>query len=74
LRHRIASRRLLPAFCAVVPADVGDDGKLELRARPPGAVGDQLDLEAVDERLGERVVVGIPERSDRGDMEFRRAE
>jgi hypothetical protein len=39
----------------VVPADVLDDGELELTARPPDAVGDQLGLEAVDERLGERV-------------------
>lgn len=37
----------------VVPADVLDDG--ELVTRSPGAVGDQLCLEAVDERLGQRV-------------------
>lgn len=37
----------------VVPADVLDHGELELRAGPPDAVGDQLGLEAVDERLGE---------------------
>jgi hypothetical protein len=34
---------------AVVPADVLDNGELELRTRAPGAVGDQLGLEAVDE-------------------------
>jgi hypothetical protein len=39
----------------VVPADVLDDGELELAARPPDTVGDQFGLEAVDERLGERV-------------------
>jgi hypothetical protein len=33
--------------------------------RAPDAVGDQLGLEAVDERLGERVVVGVAHRSDR---------
>jgi hypothetical protein len=43
----------------VVPADVLDDGELELRSGPPDAVGDQLGLEAVDERLGERVVVRV---------------
>jgi hypothetical protein len=36
----------------VVPADVLDDGELELRAGAPDAVGDQLGLEAVDERVG----------------------
>jgi hypothetical protein len=36
----------------VVPADVLDDCELELAARPPDAVSDQLGLEAVDERLG----------------------
>jgi hypothetical protein len=40
---------------AVVPADVLDDGELELAARAPDAIGDQLRFEAVDERLGERV-------------------
>jgi hypothetical protein len=33
----------------VVPADVLDNRELELRPQPPGAVGDQLGLEAVDE-------------------------
>jgi hypothetical protein len=41
--------------CGVVPADVLDDRELELRARPPNAIADELGLEAVDERLGERV-------------------
>ena len=39
----------------VVPADVLDDGELELCAASPDAVCDQLGLEAVDKRLGERV-------------------
>jgi len=43
----------------VVPADVFDDGELELAAAAPDAVGDQLGLEAVDERLGEGVVVCV---------------
>jgi hypothetical protein len=40
----------------VVPADVLDDSELELAARPPDTVTDEFGLEAVDERLGERVV------------------
>src|SRR5207245_6441131 len=37
----------------VVPADVLDDGELELRSGPPDAVGDQLGLEArSEERRG----------------------
>lgn len=40
---------------SVVPADVLDDGALELAACPPDAVCEQLGFEAVDERLGERV-------------------
>jgi hypothetical protein len=31
------------------------------------ALGDRLGLEAVDERLGERVVKGVADRCDRGD-------
>ena len=42
-----------------------DDRELELRGRLPDAVLDQLDLERVDERLGQRVVVGIADRADR---------
>src|SRR2546425_9052452 len=53
---------------AVVPADVLDDSELELRAGPPDTVGDQLGLEAIDERLGERVVVRITDRSNRGEQ------
>jgi hypothetical protein len=45
----------------VEPTDVLDDRQLELRARSPDAVGNQLGLEAVDERLGERIVVGVPD-------------
>jgi hypothetical protein len=48
----------------VIPADVLDDGELELASRSLHAVSDQLGLEAVDERLGQRVVVGITDRSD----------
>jgi hypothetical protein len=47
--------------------DVLDDGELELGAGAPDAVGDQLGLEAVDEALGERVVVGVADRADRGE-------
>jgi hypothetical protein len=45
------------------PADVFDDGELELRSGLPDAVGDQLGLEAVDEPLRERVVIGIADRA-----------
>lgn len=45
----------------VEPADVLDGRELELRAGAPDAVGDQLGLVAIDERLGERVVQGIPD-------------
>jgi hypothetical protein len=38
----------------VEPADVLDARQLELRAAAPDAVGDQLRLEAVDERLGKQ--------------------
>jgi hypothetical protein len=38
----------------VEPADVFDDGELELAAAAPDAVGDQLGLDRVDEALGER--------------------
>lgn len=51
----------------VVPADVLDDGELELRSRAPDAVADQFGLEAVDKALGEGVVVGVADRSDRGE-------
>ena len=43
----------------VEPADVLNDGELELAATAPDAVGDQLGLEAVDERFSEGVVVGV---------------
>jgi len=39
----------------VEPGYVLDDGELELGARAPHAVGDQLGLERVHERLGHRV-------------------
>jgi len=49
----------------VEPGDVLDDGELELRTGAPDAVADQLGLEAVDEALGGRVVVGIADGADR---------
>src|SRR5438874_6284201 len=52
---------------AVVPADVLDDRELELRARSPDTVADQFGLEAIDERFGECVVVGVADRSDRAE-------
>jgi hypothetical protein len=35
--------------------------------QPLGAIGDQFSLEAVDERLGERVVVDVAGRANRGE-------
>ena len=49
----------------VEPGDVLDDGELELRVGAPHAVGDQLGLEGVDERLGERVVIRVADGADR---------
>lgn len=40
--------------------------KLELRASLPDAVGDQFGLVAVDERFGQRIVVDVADRADRG--------
>jgi hypothetical protein len=40
---------------AVKPADVLDDGELELGAGAPDAIADELGLERVDERFGQRV-------------------
>ncbi|HEX2393300.1 MAG TPA: hypothetical protein VHI77_10330, partial [Solirubrobacterales bacterium] len=51
----------------VEPADVFDDGELELGSGAPGAVGDQLGLEGVDEALGYRVVIGVADRADGGE-------
>jgi hypothetical protein len=51
----------------VEPADVLDDRELPRRAGPPDAVVDELRLEAVDEALGERVVVGVTGASDRSE-------
>jgi hypothetical protein len=48
----------------VKPADVFHDGKLELGSGTPDALGDQLGLEAVDEALGHRVVIGVTDRAD----------
>ena len=47
----------------VEPGGVFDDRELELAAAD--AILDQLGLEAVDEALGERVVVGVADRADR---------
>src|SRR5437899_3816739 len=52
---------------AVEPGNVLDDRELELAARAPDAVTDQLGLEAVDERFRERVVVRIADRPDRSE-------
>ena len=51
----------------VEPGDVFDDGQLQLRSRAPDPVGDQLRLEAVDEALGHRVVIGVADGADRGE-------
>ena len=53
----VPDRGVQPAV--VEPADVGDDAELELRVRSPHAVGDQLGLERVHERFGERVRVRL---------------
>jgi hypothetical protein len=52
---------------AVVRADVFDDGELELAARAPDAVADKFGLEAVEEGLGEGVVVVVADASGRGE-------
>jgi hypothetical protein len=64
LSRRYVSERFMQAG-VVEPAEVFDDRELELRARLPDTVLDQLDLERVDERLGQRVVVGVADRADR---------
>jgi len=50
----------------VEPSDPLDGPKLELGVGAPDAVGDQLGLERVHERLRERIVVGVPDRADGG--------
>ena len=50
----VPDRGVQPAV--VEPADIGDGRELELRAGSPHAIGDQLGLERVHERFGERVV------------------
>src|SRR2546430_1406964 len=59
----VAEARVQPGV--VEPAEVFDERKLELRAAAPDAIGDQLGLEALDERLGEPIVVSVADRSDR---------
>jgi hypothetical protein len=49
----------------VEPGDVLDEGELELCSGARDAVADQLGLEAVDEVLGARVVVGVADGADR---------
>jgi hypothetical protein len=49
----------------VKPADPLSGLELKLRARAPHAIGDQLGLVGIHERLGERIVVRIANRADR---------
>jgi len=49
----------------VEPANVLHSGELELGAGAPDTISDKLGLEAVDERLGEGIIVGISDRADR---------
>jgi hypothetical protein len=56
--RRTVAEALVEAV-VVEPADVFHDGQLELRPGLPDAVCDELGLEAVDERFGQRVVVGV---------------
>ena len=51
----------------VEPADVLNDGELELRSCAPHTVCDELSLEAVEEALGHRIVVGVTDRAHRGE-------
>jgi hypothetical protein len=57
----VAERGVQPFV--VEPADVLDDGELELWAGAPDAVGDQLGLERIDERFGQGVRLGCRLRS-----------
>jgi hypothetical protein len=49
----------------VKPAEVLDDRQLELLATAPDAIGDQLGLEAVDERFGQSVIQRVADGPDR---------
>jgi hypothetical protein len=64
LGRRDASERCVQAL-VVEPGDVLNDGELELRSRSPDAIADEFGLEAVDEALGSRVVVGVTDCADR---------
>jgi len=64
LDGRAVAERFVQAD-VVEPADPFNDRELELRAGLPDAVGDQLGLEGVDEALGQSVVIGVADRSDR---------
>jgi hypothetical protein len=52
-RRDVAQRGVQPGM--VEPGDVLDGRELELGLGPPDAIGDQLGLEAVDERFGHGV-------------------
>jgi hypothetical protein len=51
----------------VEPADVLDDSQFDLGLGAPHTIGDELGLEAVDEAFGQRVVIGVADRADRGE-------
>ena len=58
----VAERGVQPLV--VEPADPLDDRQLGLLVGAPDAVGDQLGLEAVDERFRERVVITVASLPD----------
>ena len=58
-----SDRGVQPAV--VEPADVAHARELELRVGAPHAVADELGFVAIDERLGEGVVVRISDAADR---------
>jgi hypothetical protein len=62
-RRDVPQRGVQPA--GVKPGDVDDGLKLQLGGGAPDAIGDQLGLVAVDEALGERVVIAVADRADR---------
>src|SRR2546422_1638018 len=61
-RWQVAER--LVQTSVVEPAHVLDDGELQLRSSAPHPVCNELGLEAVEEALGHRVVVGVADRAD----------
>ena len=60
----VADARVKPSL--VVPADPPRDLELELIAGLPDPIGDQLGLERIDERLGQRVVIRVADGPQRG--------